>query len=51
MKVVIILVILSFVWLAYEVWRAPHIEEMPDGSIKTIKPEKKFLELFKKRKK
>lgn len=34
-------------WVAYEVWRAPLLEEQNDGSWKTIKPTKKLKDLFK----
>jgi hypothetical protein len=37
-------------WVAYEIWRAPMYEERPDGSFKTIKPQKKLSDLFKKKK-
>ena len=36
-------------WLIYEFWRAPLMEEQPDGSWKTIKPTKKLKDLFKKK--
>jgi hypothetical protein len=42
--------LLLWVWVIYEGWRAPMMEEQPDGSWKTIKPEKKFSDLFKKKK-
>jgi hypothetical protein len=37
-------------WMAFEIWRAPMLEEMPDGSFRTIKPTKKLSELFKRKK-
>jgi len=37
----------TFIWIAYEAWRAPHLEEKEDGSFKTIKPTKKLKDLFK----
>ncbi len=45
----IILVILSL-WMAFEVWRAPLMEETDDGRLITKRPAKKFSDLFKKRK-
>jgi len=44
-----IVFLLYWVWVAYEFWRAPLLEEQPDGSWKTIKPEKKLSDLFKKK--
>ena len=41
---------LFWVWVIYEGWRAPTLEEQQDGTFKTIKPEKKLSDLFKKRK-
>jgi hypothetical protein len=40
---------LYWLWVAYEFWRAPLMEEQPDGSWKTIKPTKKLKDLFKKK--
>jgi hypothetical protein len=37
-------------WVAYEIWRAPLLEERQDGSFKVLKPEKKLSDLFKKKK-
>jgi hypothetical protein len=39
----------TFLWLGYEMWRAPLLEEKEDGTWKTIKPTKKLSDLFKKR--
>ena len=39
-----------FLWLAFEIWRAPLMEETEDGGLRTIRPAKKFSDLFKKRK-
>jgi len=36
------------IWVCFEIWRAPLLEEQKDGSWKTIKPAKK---LFKSKKK
>jgi hypothetical protein len=40
---------LYWLWVAYEFWRAPLMEEQLDGSWKTIKPTKKLKEIFKKK--
>jgi hypothetical protein len=50
MKLIILLIILIVLWVvvfAYEMWRAPLLEEQPDGSWKTIKPAKTWRDLFK----
>jgi hypothetical protein len=44
-----IVFVLFWVWVIYEGWRAPMMEEQSDGSWKTIKPEKKLSDLFKKK--
>lgn len=43
--------IASVLFIAYHMWKAPLMEEQSDGSYKTIKPEKKLSELFKKKNK
>lgn len=45
-----IVFVLFWVWVAYEGWRAPLMRENEDGSFTTIRPEKKFRDLFKKKK-
>ncbi len=45
----IILVVVSL-WMAFEVWRAPLMEEREDGGLRTIRPAKKLSDLFKKKK-
>jgi hypothetical protein len=39
----------TFLWLGYEMWRAPLLEEQEDGTWKTIKPTKSLRNLFKKK--
>jgi hypothetical protein len=41
---------LFWIWIIYEGWRAPMMRENEDGSFTTIRPVKKFRDLFKKRK-
>jgi len=43
--------ILCFVWIAYEIWRAPLMEETDDGKLITKRPTKKLSDLFKKKEK
>jgi hypothetical protein len=49
-EIIGICMILSALFIAFEMWRAPMMEEQSDGSFKTIRPEKKFGDLFKKKK-
>ena len=41
--------ILIFSWMAYEIWRAPLMEETEDGRLVTKRPTKKISDLFKKK--
>lgn len=43
-----IVILVSVVWIAYELWSAPLAEETEEG-FKIIKPGKKLSDLFKKR--
>jgi len=43
----IIAVFVIYFWIAYEMWRAPLLEENEDGSYTTIKPAKTWRDLFK----
>jgi hypothetical protein len=47
-----ILILVSLIiwgWIAYEVWRAPMMRENEDGTYTTIRPAKKLSELFKRK--
>jgi hypothetical protein len=46
-----IAMILSGFWIAFEIWKAPLLEEKPDGSWTTIRKEKKIMDFFKKKNK
>jgi hypothetical protein len=50
MGYVILGIVGTLIWVSYEMWRAPLLEERPDGSWKTIKPEKTLKDLFKRKK-
>jgi hypothetical protein len=50
LTILIMVSLLLWGWVIYCGWSAPMMEEQPDGSWKTIRPEKKFSDLFKKRK-
>jgi hypothetical protein len=39
-----------WLWIIYEWWRAPLVEELPNGDKKLIRPAKKLSDLFKKKK-
>lgn len=45
-----IILLVSSLWIAYEIWRAPMMEETKDGGLRTIRPTKKLSDLFKKKK-
>jgi len=45
----ILISIIFWIWIFYEAWRAPMMRENEDGTYTTIRPEKKFRELFKKK--
>lgn len=46
---VIALILLALlIWMFYEVWRAPAVEEGPNDSIKSVGPTKRLRDLFKK---
>lgn len=44
----IILISLA-IWIGYEIWRAPLLQETEDGKWITKKPTKKISDLFKKK--
>jgi hypothetical protein len=45
------LIVLSTLWMCFEIWRAPLLEQQTDGSWKTIKPAKTLKSLFKRKNK
>jgi len=47
MNGIILLFILLWVWVGYEMWRAPLLEETDDGKLITKRPERKLKDLFK----
>lgn len=38
-----------WLWIIYELWRAPWMAEQPNGDLKIIRPAKKLSDLFKKK--
>jgi hypothetical protein len=51
MEYILIGVIGTFLWIAFEMWKAPLLRENPDGSWTTIRKEKKIIDFFKKKNK
>jgi len=49
MKYMGLLLILTSIWMAYEIWRAPLMEETDDGRLITKRPTRKLSDLFKKK--
>jgi hypothetical protein len=49
MEYILIGVIGTFLWIAFEMWKSPLLKENPDGSYTTITKEKKIIDLFKKK--
>jgi hypothetical protein len=47
MKIVALIMIFAGLWVAFEIWRAPLMEETSDGKFKIKKPGKKIKDLFK----
>jgi hypothetical protein len=50
-KIIGIIFLFTFVWMAFEVWRAPTYDEKSNGKYTEIESTKKLSNLFKKRKK
>jgi hypothetical protein len=48
MKLLIAAALLLFLWVAYEFWRAPLLEETEDGGWIIKKPAKKLSDLWRK---
>jgi hypothetical protein len=51
MEYVLIGIIGTFLWMMFEMWKAPLLEEKLDGSWTTIRKEKKIMDFFKKKNK
>ena len=48
---IVICILLSVLWMAFEMWKAPLLRENPDGSWTTITKERKIMDFFKKKNK
>lgn len=51
MEYIAIGIVGTIIWVWFEAWRAPLLEEQKDGSWKTIKPTKQLKSLFKNKQK
>ncbi len=51
MEYIVIGIVGTFLWMAFEMWKAPLLRENPDGSWTTIRKEKKIIDFFKKKNK
>ena len=49
MKIFLIIIVPIFLWMTYEVWRAPLMEETDDGKLITKRPTRKLSDLWRKR--
>jgi hypothetical protein len=49
MLYVTLILVIPYVWIAYEVWRAPLMEETKDGKLRIIRDTKKINELWRRR--
>jgi hypothetical protein len=49
MKILALLFIIVSFWIAYEIWRAPLLEETENGKFKTKRPTKKLSDLWRRR--
>ena len=50
MKYIALFLIIIGLWIAYEIWRAPLMEESENGTYKTKRPIKKLSDLWRKQK-
>ena len=48
MKIILCILGLLWIWIIYEFWSAPLMQENEDGSWTTIRPSKKIKDLWKK---
>lgn len=51
MEYFLIGIIGTFIWMAFEMWKAPLLKENSDGSYTTIEESKKIMDLFNKKNK
>ncbi len=44
------ILLFNIIWIGYEIWRAPLMEETDDGRLITKRPQRNFRDIFKKNK-
>jgi len=49
MEYILIGVIGTILWMAFEMWKAPLLRQNPDSSWTTLQKEKKIMDFFKKK--
>lgn len=49
MEYILIGIIGTLIWITYEIWRAPLMQETNDGKLVTKRPTKKLKNLFKRK--
>jgi len=49
MDILILITVLLWIWIAYEIWRAPLLEMDDSGNWIVKRPTKKLSDLFKKK--
>jgi hypothetical protein len=49
MKYLMFVMLITILWTAYEIWRAPLMEETKDGGLKTKRTSRKLSDLWQKR--
>lgn len=47
MKFIVLFGFIIFMWMMYEIWRAPLMEETEDGKLITKRPIRRLRDLFK----
>lgn len=48
MKYVGLILLITSIWMVYEIWRAPLMEETDDGRLITKRPTRKLSDLWRK---
>ncbi len=50
MEYVLIGIVGTFFWMMFEMWKAPLLDQKPDGSWVELRKERKIMDFFKKKK-
>ncbi len=51
MEYVLIGIVGTFFWMMFEMWKAPLLDQKPDGSWVELRKERKIMDFFKKKNK